>query len=199
MLTRRSYRVYSESYPFLDSEYAYDMAIIFQSRANVSDGVSSIIPYFARFGTEIRTGLIHSKRESKTVISFCSKPLFMHDNLKTLDDAHLSDVIVDEQSYIPIADHFKYLGSFISRGVTNDRDVDARILKVGNAFGSIRKSLLGFQYLRDSVKGSVYRSLILPVLLDGVESCCLTERLLQKLRSFHNRCVRAMCLSTECL
>ena len=43
------------------------------------------------------------------------------------------------------------------------------------------------------VKGSVYESLILPILLYGAECWCLTEQLLQKLRSFHNRCVRAMC------
>ena len=66
----------------------------------------------------------------------------MHDNPETFDDADLLDVIVYEQSYITIADHFKYLDSFISRSVTDDRDVDARILKAGNAFGSIRKLLL---------------------------------------------------------
>ena len=45
----------------------------------------------------------------------------------------------------------------------------------------------------DSVKGSLYKSLILPILLFGAECWCLTKRLLQKLRSSHNRCVRAMC------
>ena len=58
----------------------------------------------------------------------------MHDNPKTFDGTDLSDVIVDEQSYIPIVAHFKYLGSFISKSIT---DVDAKILKVGNAFVSI--------------------------------------------------------------
>ena len=53
----------------------------------------------------------------------------MYDNPETLDHADLLDVIVNEQSYIPIADHFKYL--------TYDRDIDARILKAGNAFGLI--------------------------------------------------------------
>ena len=51
----------------------------------------------------------------------------MYDNPETFDDADLSNVTVDEQSYISIVDHFKYLGSFISRGVTDGRYVDARI------------------------------------------------------------------------
>ena len=65
----------------------------------------------------------------------------MYDNPETFDDADLSDVVVDEQSHIPIVNHFKCLGRFISRVVTDDRYIDARILKAGNAFWSIRKSL----------------------------------------------------------
>ena len=60
-----------------------------QSRANVSDGVSSIIPHFVQFGTEICTGLNHPRGESKTEILFCLKPLFMYDNPETFDDADL--------------------------------------------------------------------------------------------------------------
>ena len=60
-LKSRSYWAYGESFPILDSEYADDPAIIFQSRANVSDGVNSIIPHFVRFGNEIHTGLIHPR------------------------------------------------------------------------------------------------------------------------------------------
>ena len=36
-----------------------------------------------------------------------------------------------------VVGHFKYPGSIVSNGVTDDRDVDTRILKDGNAFGSI--------------------------------------------------------------
>ena len=96
-------------------------------------------------------GLIHPRGKSKTEILFLSKALFMYSNPETFDDADLLDVTVDEQSYRPIVDHFQYLGSFISRGVTDDRDVDARLLKAGNAFRSIRKSLFGSQYVHDSV------------------------------------------------
>ena len=48
-LTGCSYRAYGESFPVLDSEYADDTPIIFQSHANVSCRDSSIIPCFARF------------------------------------------------------------------------------------------------------------------------------------------------------
>ena len=75
--------------------------------------------------------------------------------------------------------HFKYPGRIVSKGVTDDKDVDVRILKVGNVFGLI------------------WKSIILPILLYGAECWCLTKRLLQKFLSFHNRCVRAMCHFTR--
>ena len=117
---------------------------------NVFDRVSSIITHFACFNTEVHTGLIHPRGGCKAEILFCSKPLFMYDNSE-------------------IFDHFKYLGSFISISVTDDRDIDARMLKAGNKFWSIQKLLLGSQYMHNSIKESVYESLILPILLYGAE------------------------------
>ena len=59
--------------------------------------------------------------------------------------------------------------------------------------GRFENRYLDLQYVHDSVEGSVYEPLILPILLYGAERLCFTERFLQKLGSFHNRCVRAMC------
>ena len=63
-LTGCSCRVYGEPFPALDSNYVDDTAIIFQSCANVSKGVSNII----------HAGVMHPREESKTEILFCSKP-----------------------------------------------------------------------------------------------------------------------------
>ena len=84
-------------------------------------------------------GLIHSRGESKVrdlILLIVWKSLFKYDNSETFDDADLSDVIFDEQSYISIVNDFNCLSSFIRRGFTDDREVDARILKAENAFGS---------------------------------------------------------------
>ena len=81
------------------------------------------------FLTWFYTGLIYPRGESKTEILFWSKPLFIFENPETFEDADLSDVIIDEQSYIPIVNHFKFLGNFIRRGFTDERDVDAKIFE----------------------------------------------------------------------
>ena len=57
----------------------------------------------------------------------------------------------------------------------------------------LRKCLFSSCDILDKVKGRVYCSLILPILLYGCECWCLTEEMLRKLRIFHNFCVRCMC------
>ena len=142
-LTGCSCRVYGEPFPALDSNYVDDTAIIFQSCANVSKGVSSII----------HTGVMHPREESKTEILFCSKPespTIIQKLLLTLTSqmSFFMSSYMLMSSYMPIFDHFKYLFSCTSRGVTDIRDVAARILKAGTTFGWTRKSLFGSQYLQ---------------------------------------------------
>jgi len=59
----------------------------------------------------------------------------MYNDPENFDNVDLSDIIVDDQRYIPIVEHFSYLGSVISRGVTDERDVDSKMLKARSAFG----------------------------------------------------------------
>ena len=42
-------------------------------------------------------------------------------------------------------------------------------------------------------KKAVYLAIVVNILLYGAECWCLTEELLDRLRVFHNQCVRAMC------
>ena len=57
----------------------------------------------------------------------------------------------------------------------------------------LRKCIFGNKNISRAAKKAVYESLILSILLYGSESWCITEKLFQHLRVFHNRCVRAMC------
>ena len=76
---------------------------------------------------------------------------------------------------------------------TDDCDVDTRIKKACSAFGALKKCIFSSPHIIESVKGSVYQALILPILLYGSECWSLTEEMLHKIRNFHNRCVRTMC------
>ena len=146
---------------------------------------------------EVHTGKIAPRGELKTDILFCSKPCSTYNNRDSYDNADLSDIIVSHDRYNPIVCHFSYLGSFISSNSTDNNDLEARIRKVGSAFGALSKSIFPSLYVNRKVKAMVYTSLILPILLYGSEYWCLTERLLWKLRTFHHQCVRKMCNVTR--
>ena len=69
----------------------------------------------------------------------------------TFDNANLSDIILNDR-YIPIVQKFCYLGSIISSDCSNINDVEARIRKSSNAFGTLRKSVFRSKTVRDNIK-----------------------------------------------
>ena len=112
-MTGRSYTARGESFPLLDSEYADDTAVVFNSRNDVVEGIVSMIEHFARFGTEIHTGAVEPRENSKTEVLFCSKPLSLYNSPDTYDNADLTDIIINDR-FIPIVQEFCYLGSIVS-------------------------------------------------------------------------------------
>jgi hypothetical protein len=61
-------------------------------------------------------------------------------------------------------------------------------------FGSLQKCLFKQKGFSNEAKVTVYNSLVLSVLLYyGSESWALTQRLRDKLRGFHRRCVCEAC------
>ena len=80
----------------------------------------------------------------------------MYNYPDSCDNADLSDIIVSYDQYIPIADHFTYLGSIISTNCTNDNDVRARIRKAVNAFGALGKPIFLSSYVTRKVNAMIY-------------------------------------------
>ena len=192
IMTGRSYRAYGEDLPLQDSEYADDTALIFGSREDTASGIAESMSHFARFGMEVHSGPVEPREDSKSVVLFCPKPSSMYENPETYDSLDLSDIIIGDR-YIPIVDKFVYLGSMISRDCSDEADVQMRIQKASIAFGSLKKCIFSNSKIRLDVKGKVYSSYVIPILLYGVECWSLTEYLLKSLRNFHHRCVRIMC------
>ena len=72
--------------------------------------------------------------------------------------------------------------------------MEARVKKSSSVFGALERSIFSSTTIDNTVKGKVYKSLILPILLYGSECWCLTEKLLCVIRVF---CVRTMCEVTK--
>ena len=194
VLTGRRFSTKGSEFPVDDSEYADDTAVLFVSRSDTETFSPLLITHFQKFGMEIHVGDIRlPDKPSKTEVLFVSKPPKAYVNPITYDDVDLSPIKLGSHTYFPVVDKFSYLGSFISRDCKDHEDVTNRIKKAGNAFGALRMSIFSSRAITDEAKSTVYRSLILPILLYGAESWCLTQYLLRLLRNFHHSCLRAMC------
>ena len=53
----------------------------------------------------------------------------MYNNPDSYDNTDPSNIIVNHDRYIPIVDHFSYLGNIISSNYTSNNDVEAIIRK----------------------------------------------------------------------
>ena len=153
----------------------------------------ALINHFSRFGTEIHTGISDPRQNSKTEVLFCAKAASLYASPDNYDNANLSDITLNNNRYIPIVKQFNYLGSIIATNGADDIDFETRIRKASNAFGSLRKSIFITTSIDQKVKGKVYSSLVLPILLYGAECWCVTEKLSRLLVRFHNQCARVMC------
>ena len=193
-LTGRKYNTKGDQFPVDDSEYADDTAVLFETRDDITTFSPLLVTHFNRFGTEIHVGdLDQPNKPSKTVVLFVSKPLKSYENPDTFDGTDLSNIDIGDRKYFPVVDKFCYLGSFITRDCKDSEDVNHRLKKAGNAFGSLKNALFSSRSVSDKAKGAAYEKLILSILLYGAESWCLTEILLNRIRNFHRYCLRTMC------
>jgi hypothetical protein len=87
----------------------------------------------------------------------------------------------------------KYLGSVLHSNGKDDADVTARVKKATGAFTSLKHCLFKRKDVTNEAKVTVYNSLVLSILLFGCESRSLTQRVRDKLQTFHRGYVRDMC------
>ena len=191
-LTGRSYRARGgEEFSLPDSQYADDTAVLFTSRESLENTMRALLAHFARFGLEIHVG--KPEKLSKTEILFVPAPANCYKDPKTYDNADLSNVELGNDEFFPIVDVFCYLGSMLSSDCSDTEDVRRRIAKASSAFGAVRAEIFANRNVFFEAKKLIYEGLILPILLYGSETWCLTEDLFNRLRTFHARCIRAMC------
>ena len=194
ILTGRKHTSRGDEYAVDDSEYADDTGMLFVSRQALDKYAPLLVKHFAIFGMEIHVGDVRTpEKKSKTEVLFVAAPARCYQDKSSYDNADLSNVDLGGGHYFPIVDKFCYLGSFFTRDGRDDTDVKYHIDSAGGAFGDLRKPLFSNASVDFASKRVVYEGQILMILLYACESWCLTEKLLNLLRSFHARCVRAMC------
>ena len=195
VMTGRAPVEQGEEYAVPDSEYADDAAVLFTSRESLQSSTPAMIAHFNRFGMSIHVGT--KDKQSKSEALFVAAPPTTYADPDTYDGVDLSNIELGGGTFIPVVASFLYLGSILTRDCRDDDDVAHRIEAASGAFGALRKCIFASQTIAFKAKSALYVALILSILLYGSESWCLTEKLLRKLRTFHHRCVRAMCRVTR--
>ena len=90
---------------------------------------------------------------------------------------------------------FKYLGATISSSLTSEAEIDKRIKQASAVFGALKKTITR-RDIDPKVRGSIYTTLCLSILLYGSECWCMTKDLMAKLNRFQTSCARSMCRVT---
>ena len=193
-LTGRRYNSKGTDFTLEDSKYADDTAVIFETRAILARDSPLLITHFYNFGMEVHVGdTSQPDKPAKTEILFVSMPDKSYVSPKTYDNTDLSPIELGNNLFIPIVEKFCYLGTILSRNCKDTDDIENRIKRASSAFGALRKSLFTNPSISEKVRGAVYSTLILPILLYGSECWCLSENLFHELRLFHHACARSMC------
>jgi len=94
-----------------------------------------------------------------------------------------------DNSFIERVEEFKYLETTLTNQNSIQEEIKSR-LKLGNACYYSVQNLLSSSLPSKNLKIKIYRTIILPVVLNGCETWSLTLREERRLRVFENRVLR---------
>ena len=100
---------------------------------------------------------------------------------------HDPPTILIRDTALKKVEHFKYLGSVISRDCSLEREISARISKASQALGRLRTRVMNDKRIKLPTKIKVYKAVVLTSLLYGCETCTLYRKHVKQLERFHMR------------
>ena len=106
------------------------------------------------------------------------------------DEPHYEPVITIDGHKLKNADKFPYLGSTMSNSATIDEEINRRLARASASFGRLSDRVWKRRGLTSETKLKIYHAVVLPSLLYGSETWTVYSWHLQRLQSFHMRCLR---------
>ena len=136
-LTARRFSTIRNSHKIEFDGSAYADDFLFSSREMAESETNHLMRRSADCAMKVHTGEQTTRSTSKTKAPFVAAPGHCYENASSFDGAELSNVILDNNPYIPVVAEFKCFGTILSRDCRDECDIDTRIRKAARAFGSI--------------------------------------------------------------
>lgn len=150
-----------------DLAFADDIALMSHSHAHMQEKTNRL----SRFGNQV--GLKISQKKTKIMTLNIERPA----NIKV------------EDTNLPTTQEFTYLGSVLRHDGGAEKDICARLGKARSAFNMLNNVWKSQQY-SIKTKLKLYKSCVISTLLYGSECWRMTKRDLNKLSTFHTKCLR---------
>ena len=116
--------------------YADDSAFIFLSKADLIAGTILVQQTFAQFGLEVHLGCTNTPKSfSKTEAMYFpshSKPIN-----ETEEELVKGKFVIPGNKFVKFTSKFKYLGTYITQDLSDNTDIDERILSVSKNFNAL--------------------------------------------------------------
>ena len=159
-----------------DLEYADDMALLVDSWDDLEAMLTSLSTHCRNLGLSISCAKTKTMAVLPSDTDTCTQPAPIH--------------LFPDQPRIEPVSSFQYLGSIVQDDCGSDLEVNSRICKASQAFGSLSHILWYQKKIRSQTKLRIFSSVILPTLLYGTECVVLLESQIHRLQSFIMRCLR---------
>ena len=144
-----------------DLEYADDMALLADSWDDLEAMLTSLSTHCRNLGLSISCAKTKTKTMAVLPSDTCTQPAPIH--------------LLPDQPPIEPVSSFQYLGSIVQDDCGSDLEVNSRICKASQAFGSLSRILWYQKKIRSQTKLRIFSSVILPTLLYGTECVVLLE------------------------
>lgn len=189
-LNKRSQNKNSHTLDHKDTFYADDSAFIFLSEEDLIKGTEFVNNTFQSFGLQVHLGDKATNTKSKTeAMYFPSDPnIPITDHLKSGN----YDVGKENKHFVSYTTNFKYLGTHLSQDLSDDFDIDQRLIAATRHFNAHGRRIFRDRKIQLHYRTRLYVATTLNILLWGCDSWALKHEHIRKLNVFHNKCIRSM-------
>ena len=100
--------------------------------------------------------------------------------------------VIIQNKTIEMVDEFSYLGHYVTRDNSLDKEIEARLSKASAAFNMLRHIIWYRKTISIEAKLRMFRACVLPVLLYGSEVWSTTIAQERRLNTFYFKCLRTI-------